>query len=955
MTFARIARRFSRQPIASKNTGGSKMLKLFRLMMAAGLIGVILGALHGALVWAASYPYPTYGTATVDGAYGEWNLAEDGTGDFFANMYRSADSTKDVLSKLYLRYDCSSKTLYALVLVETGHTIDVDADPAPGEEHFIKINGSKIVDDGDQPPSGGPPDFEWIGLSGDGTTADGWEASASLDPGTYNDFDVHTQVDDDETSAVEGRQIDLVINCLADLVVSKWGPAAVSTTCGSQGEFMWYITVFNQGSAVAENVTVADTLPAGVEYLSDTSGITPDISGNVITWDLWRLDPGTGVYFWMEVDGSGVSAGTVLTNRVDVSTASTESDYSNNHAEWSTLVSSDKGADVWVEKIGPDSVFPGSYMVYTINYGNGDWHCEGSMDVVDAEDVTITDIMSNWDKGGNMFPNYLSYVSDTSGFPHSGTGTIDDPIVWTVGTLLDNHCGSFEVTVYVHADAPDSLTLSNDAIISSGTEECDATNNDYEVDTPVEVSGSIGDYVWNDVDRDGIQDSNESGINGVVVELYKDGVLLDSTTTTNVPGTSKLGWYLFTALDAGDYIVKVADSNFASDAVLEDYFVAVQNAGSDDTIDSDGHPVTHEVAVTLASGENNMTIDFGFSDCELGDRVWHDQDGYGDQNGTEPGFNDVHVYLYKDNGDGNFDRLTETFWYSTTTMSGTSRQPDGYPDGIYGFDMSVPGAGDYWVWVDESTLPTGQWTLTTASNPLKVEDYASGDIFTFDFGYVALGSIGDYVWIDESGDGAQGYKWPGGPLEVGINDVELELWLDNPNGISPGEFDIGDTRTMTMTTQTHDGSDGWYLFTDLSPGTYFVRIAPAEFDSGGTLFNYGPTVPNAVITDTVDSDGDNPTCPYSPTIKTGECGQVEFENNILATTTLTAGSMNDLTIDFGVVYTGPPTAVTLSSFAARPSIDDPRRWLWLGLAGLTVLAAGGSLWIRRQSRQGKIV
>ncbi len=191
------------------------MSKLFR-MIGVGLIAVVLMAWSVASVWAASPPQPTYGTAVVDGDHvGEWDL----TNDWFADMYESADPTKDVISKLYLRYDCSTSTLYGLVLVESGHTIDVYADPTPGEEHFIKINGSKIVDDGDQPADGTPPDFEWIALSG--TTADGWEASAYLDPGTYDDLDVHTQVDEDQTSAVEGRAIDLEIECVSITIIKE--------------------------------------------------------------------------------------------------------------------------------------------------------------------------------------------------------------------------------------------------------------------------------------------------------------------------------------------------------------------------------------------------------------------------------------------------------------------------------------------------------------------------------------------------------------------------------------------------------------------------------------------------------------------------------------------------------------------------------------------------------------
>jgi hypothetical protein len=160
---------------------------------------------------------PTYiedpaDTITVDGDTSDWDLTEN----YFADMYRAGDPGKDVLSKLYLRYDCTTFTLYALVLVEPGHTIDVDFGDG---EHYIKLgNSTTLVDDTDG-DDGTPPDFHWVGLSGDGTTAQGWEASTELWPDAYTNFNVHTQVDDGETSAVTGRSIDLTLICwdLGDL------------------------------------------------------------------------------------------------------------------------------------------------------------------------------------------------------------------------------------------------------------------------------------------------------------------------------------------------------------------------------------------------------------------------------------------------------------------------------------------------------------------------------------------------------------------------------------------------------------------------------------------------------------------------------------------------------------------------------------------------------------------
>ena len=63
----------------------------------------------------AAAPYPTLGTAVVDGAYGEWDLVAD----FFADMYRAGDDGKATESKLYLRYDVSSETVFVLVLEES--------------------------------------------------------------------------------------------------------------------------------------------------------------------------------------------------------------------------------------------------------------------------------------------------------------------------------------------------------------------------------------------------------------------------------------------------------------------------------------------------------------------------------------------------------------------------------------------------------------------------------------------------------------------------------------------------------------------------------------------------------------------------------------------------------------------------------------------------------------------
>ncbi len=132
-------------------------------------------------------------------------------------------------------------------------------------------------------------------------------------------------------------------------------------------------------------------------------------------------------------------------------------------------------------------------------------------------------------------------------------------------------------------------------------------------------------------------------------------------------------------------------------------------------------------------------------ECDIGDRVWHDESGNGDQNANfgvdEPGFNDVDVYLY----DYQPTTCGEAGYLAmTTTISGTSQTPDGWPDGIYGFNMDSLGlgTGTYWVCVDEGTLPYQQygWDLTPGSSNPRMVSYTTGtDDFSIDFGYEPSG------------------------------------------------------------------------------------------------------------------------------------------------------------------------------------------------------------------------
>jgi hypothetical protein len=129
----------------------------------------------------AAPPYPSLGTAVVNGLYNEWSLSND----FFSNMYRAGDATKPLESTLYLRYNCVTNTLYALVLCTPGVPGYIDS-TATTAWIAIDAQNNKVVNElaGND---GVPPDFEWIGRGYDGNYwhAQGYEASFHLVPGAY--------------------------------------------------------------------------------------------------------------------------------------------------------------------------------------------------------------------------------------------------------------------------------------------------------------------------------------------------------------------------------------------------------------------------------------------------------------------------------------------------------------------------------------------------------------------------------------------------------------------------------------------------------------------------------------------------------------------------------------------------------------------------------------------------
>jgi choice-of-anchor A domain-containing protein/uncharacterized repeat protein (TIGR01451 family) len=190
-----------------------------------------------------------------------------------------------------------------------------------------------------------------------------------------------------------------------------------------------------------------------------------------------------------------------------------------------------------------------------------------------------------------------------------------------IGTTTTNSSGLYSFTnitpggYYVQFTAPTGYTISPALQGSDTTKDSNpdasgktpvfnltAGQNNTTIDAGIYVTppstASLGDFVWNDANQNGIQDAVETGISNVTVQLYNTSNNLIGTATTNSSGL-----YSFTNITPGSYYVQfTAPSGYSVSPALQ---------GSDTTIDSNPDVLGKTSVFTLTAGQNNTTIDAG--------------------------------------------------------------------------------------------------------------------------------------------------------------------------------------------------------------------------------------------------------------------------------------------------------------------------------------------------------
>ncbi len=547
------------------------------------------------------------------------------------------------------------------------------------------------------------------------------------------------------------------------------------------GQVTYRITVKNTGDTVLETVPVTDTFPtAYLDYVSATVSPTAVNEGaGTISWtDLTgsgSLSPGNTVSVDVTFKATASSSPDTIINRACVENATDENgDHPANGCDDETnVITTHPSVTVTKTRMTSSPTLVGDPVKFQIVVKNTGNTTLVTLPLSDTFDGTK-----------------LTYAGATPSPDTSGSGSLSWTDLTGAGSLAPN--ASITITVNFTATASTTPgTTVNTATVSGAVDEHGDTPPDASDTAEVQIitPASIGDRVWLDKNGNGIQDSGEVGLDGVIVQLYNSGgTLLGSTTTASG------GKYLFDHLFPGSYYVKVTPPS--------GYRLTAQDQGSNDALDSDADPTTGQMATTtLTEGEHDLTWDAGlYKPSAIGNFVWEDVNGNGIQDPQEAGIGNVTVKLHGAGPDGIFGNGDDV-------SLGTHTDANGF----YTFSNLAP--GKYYL---EFVPPSG-WAITLkdqGTDDNKDSDASRTTTFTdqttlisgetdnsWDAGLYRPASIGDFTWVDSNAN--KNYDSGESPLPG------VTLTLYDASG--------------HVVTSTLSNSSGIYTFDNLLPGVYTVK------------------------------------------------------------------------------------------------------------------------------------
>ncbi len=251
---------------------------------------------------------------------------------------------------------------------------------------------------------------------------------------------------------------------------------------GGGSTLNYALALRNDGDLPADGVTLTDTLPAGVTFLSATPP-PASVSGRTLQFTLGSLAASNGV-----AGGADEAAVTInvrvdalsgsLTNQASASTTTLEEDTLDNSAQAVTTVQEPPSADLALGMQAPASVIASQRFTYTLSLSNTGSLAASSTTLVDTLPANASYVAGSTRRDGTIVvPDDLAGTP----FPLDGTGLNLGSLGIGASTQV-----SFDVTAPASA-----ATLSNSATVSTTALELDLSDNQSSATTQVQAQADV--------------------------------------------------------------------------------------------------------------------------------------------------------------------------------------------------------------------------------------------------------------------------------------------------------------------------------------------------------------------------------------------------------------------------------------------------------------------------------